>query len=635
MKKILDKLESKDEFIGFLSAFTIDAIIMIDHEGRISFWNEAATRIFGYSAEEVKGLDLHKLLAPEKYNSQFNKAFAHFNNTGEGNAINRTIELNGLRKSGEEFPVELSLGSIKIKNRWHSVGIIRDISERKKAEQKVIDSEAYFRTLVETSPDAIITTDIEGNISFASQKARELFGVPSDEYVIGTSIFQWVDTASHDKAVERMKGIFNGSIQPGINEYNLKKYNGRPIYCEVSSSPVRNAEGNTSGLIVVVHDITRRKRVERELIKAKEKAEESNRLKDSFIQNISHEIRTPMNAIVGFSALLNDPLQPESDKKVYTASIVESTNQLLSIVTDIVDISNISSEVVKCKCIKISPDDILKKVFSVFIRKSKEKNLIFNIENRIETTDVKVVADRYLLEKSLSHLVSNAIKFTEKGTVTIGCLHFNKQVRFVVRDTGIGIEPEFHERIFEPFFQVESSASRKYEGTGLGLSIAKAYVNLQGGQISLKSVPGTGSEFAFALPSVCQGCQEKIEQVIPKEWGLKTILVAEDDNNNFNLIYAFLKDKEFVILRALNGLEAVEIMMSGKQIDMILMDLRMPVMDGIEATRQIRELYPQIPVIAQTAYSEERDKAREYGFSDYIVKPFTKAHLSEVISKYL
>ena len=358
-------------------------------------------------------------------------------------------------------------------------------------------------------------------------------------------------------------------------------------------------------------------------------------MKASFIQNISHEIRTPMNALVGFSELLKDPDQSETDKKLFTDHIIESTSQLLTIITDIVEISNIKTNLVKCTLNEVSPDDIMKEVFNEFSQKAAEKNLILNIENRVDNIELKAIADKTLIIKILNQLVTNALKFTTEGVITVGCIHFKNRIRFIVKDTGIGIPHEFHTRIFEPFYQVENSISRKYEGTGLGLAITKAYVEIQGGQIRVKSELGSGSEFYFSLPSICAGCTEVSTPDIPMEWGIKTLLITEDDDNNYNLFERLLKETDVIILRGHNGAEAVEIIRSGKNVDLILMDLRMPVMDGYEAARQIKTFNPEIPIVAQTAYADEEKYVDAKEFSEFISKPFDKDQLLEVISKYL
>jgi PAS domain S-box-containing protein len=638
-RKFLEKaLWENEEKLRYISAFANDALLMIDPKGKINFWNKAATRIFGYTDEEVFGIDLHSLLAPKEFHEAISKGFSHFLSTGEGNALNKTIEVSALRKSGEEFPIELSISSIRINNKWNAVGIIRDISERKLAERKIIESEAYYRTLVETSPDAIMTTDFEGKITFASKKSCELFGVENNEDIINTSLLRWVDPLQHERVVSRFGGIFQGSYKPDVNEYRLFKFDGTPFFCEVSSSPILNSEGNISGLLIICHDVTERNRSLAQLVAAKEKAEESERLKTAFIRNISHEIRTPMNAIVGFSNMLDDPDQTPDSKKIFTDSIIESTNQLLLIVTDLIEISNIEAKIIKLNNSQINPGIILKHIAEKFSSKAVEKGLSLKVENECINSNKNVRCDISLLDKILEQLLANAIKFTSSGEILIRCREINGKMEFTVKDSGIGIPEEFQRRIFDPFYQVETELSRDQGGTGLGLTITKAYLELLGSSISLKSKSGEGSEFSFSLPLSLQATENKLKSVPDEDihgQKSKTILIAEDDDNNYNLITAFLRGVSYNFIRAENGAKAVDFCNSGIDINLVLMDLRMPVMDGYEATRIIRGLHPHLPVIVQTAYSDDIEKIKDCGSSGLIFKPFEKHQLLSLIQEYI
>lgn len=627
-------LENNEKFKK-ITAFARDAILMIDSEGLICFWNNAATHIFGYKEEEVYGRDLHTLLAPSKYISSFKDGFSKFIKSGHGAAINNTLELTALRKSGEEFHIDLSLSAIKINSKWNAIGIIKDITERKNAEQKIIESETYYRTLIETSPDAIVTTDIEGNITYVSKRVSEILNIKNEKEIINTSILDWIDPDQHIKAMERISGIFDGSYVPAINEYILVRKDKSRVISEVSSAPVFNSEDNISGLLLIIHDITLRKKKEEELILAKEKAEESDRLKAAFIQNISHEIRTPMNALVGFSELLKEPDMNEEDRNIFVENIIAGTNQLLSIISNIVEISNIKANLVKFDKKELDPDIILNDIFTRFSSRADEKKLNLNIENQLGNNKIRVIADEGLLTNSLNHLVGNAIKFTHKGMVNISCNASANHITFKVKDSGIGISDELHTKIFEAFFQVENSTSRRYEGTGLGLTIAKAYIEVMGGNLSFSSVPGSGSEFSITLSCNCSECDQitKADDTFPV--AKKTILVAEDDDNNFNLIYAYLKDRNVSILRAEDGCKAVKICESNQKIDLILMDLSMPLMDGYEATKIIRKSRKMIPIIAQTAYADEKEKVEECGCTSFLSKPYTRNQLVSALSKYL
>lgn len=625
-----------EEKLKYVTNFAKDAIIMMTPKGKISFWNRAATHIFGYTDEEVYGIDLHTLLAPKQYHAAFKSGFAQFIKTGDGAAINETLELTALRKSGEEFPIELSLSSILINKKWNAIGIARDISERKLAEQKIIESELYYRTLIETSPDAIITSDAEGIITYVSEKAVELFGITEISSIVGTSILLWVEPEHHNTVLERFAGIIESTYKPSKNHYRLLKADKTPFDCEITSSPIKDSHQNVTGLLIIAHDITDRIIAERALIAAKEKAEESDRLKAAFIQNISHEIRTPMNAMVGFSELLMEPGQSDKEKKIYMENIIKGTNQLLSIITDIVEISNIKSNLLKVNPVEVNPVDILTAVHSKLLFKAEEKKLDFNIINKLGGGDEPILlTDRLLLYKTMEQLVSNAIKFTQKGSVTIGCNMAGAKINFFIRDTGIGIPKEYQDRIFESFYQVEDSVARRYEGTGLGLTITRAYVELLGGKILVNSEPESGTEISFSLPCRKREKKEKTSRRGSDKGSSLNILVAEDDNNNFNLITSYLKDTRFNIIRANNGLEAVNGCKSDIHIDLVLMDLRMPIMDGLEASKEIKLIRPYLPIVAQTAYVDDKQKVFDCGCSGYISKPYSRSQLLTVINSII
>ena len=404
--------------------------------------------------------------------------------------------------------------------------------------------------------------------------------------------------------------------------------------------PLRDKDDNVTGLVGIGHDITERKQIIEELIKAKEKAEESDKLKTAFLHNISHEIRTPMNAIVGFSALLGEPDLDDLSRKSYIDVIMQSSNHLLSIITDIVDISNIEANLIKTVKNEINLNSIIESVCQPFFPKASEKKIVLHCENLLSDTDSLILTDRTKLTQILSNLISNALKFTDKGSVKVLCRLNDNFLEFSVADTGIGIDRQYHERVFDRFYQVQSTMEKLYEGTGLGLAISKAYVEHMGGKIWLTSEPGKGTTFSFTIP------YEKIEVetirlserkspasfVFPKK---KFILVAEDIESNFKLIKYFLSGSNVEIIHAINGKEAVEKSRTEEKIDLILMDIKMPVMDGYTAVRLIREKNADIPIIAQTAYADDRDKAIECGCSGFISKPFDKKGLFKVLSEFI
>ncbi len=373
---------------------------------------------------------------------------------------------------------------------------------------------------------------------------------------------------------------------------------------------------------------------------AKEKAEESDRLKTAFLHNISHEIRTPLNAIVGFSGFLDQPDLTETDKKEYIDIIYQSNNQLLSIISDILNISQIETGQVTLRKSRIDLSDMMRKLHRQFLDDARRAGLDFKM-NIPTGGDNTIYTDENKLIQILSNLLNNSFKFTQKGYVELGFICIEDKVEFFVGDSGIGIAESEHKRIFDRFYQVDKKATRLYSGTGLGLSISKAFVEMMGGSFSVQSSLGSGSRFSFYLPhqKTAQPEQEKnaLQPGLTARSSAKTILVAEDEESNFALVNAILKPHGFNIIRAKNGREAVDMCLSNPDIALVLMDIKMPVTDGFEATKEILKKRSGLPVIAQTAYAHPSDRARalETGFMDYLAKPFDQKQLLDVVVKYL
>jgi CheY-like chemotaxis protein len=346
-----------------------------------------------------------------------------------------------------------------------------------------------------------------------------------------------------------------------------------------------------------------------------------------------------MNAIVGFSALLGEPNLDAQTQQSYIEMIMQSSNHLLTIIKDILDISNIEANLVKVEKSEFNLNAGLMSLYDQFIIRAKEKNLSLFCEYGLEYSDAYIYSDNPKLFQILTNLIDNAIKFTNEGSIIVNYNVQDKFLKFSVTDSGIGIPMEFQANIFERFFQVKDSMSRIYEGTGLGLSISKAYVELLGGKIWVLSKPETGTTIFFTIPylkKVVEGMPVKditvTESFVFDE--KKKILVVEDIESNFVLIRYFLSKSNATIIRATNGREAVEKTSLDKGIDLILMDIRMPEMDGLAATRLIRMNNPLIPIIAQSAYVDEKEIAIESGCSGFITKPFDKKGLFKVLREF-
>ncbi len=396
----------------------------------------------------------------------------------------------------------------------------------------------------------------------------------------------------------------------------------------------------------VLHRQEARDKAEEELKIAKEKAEESDKLKSAFLANVSHEIRTPLNAILGFSELLTTPSSTlaKKEKEEYIRMIFSSGSNLQKLIDNIIDISKIESNQLK---INYGPCDIKKAMSDLLshfqeARKIKEKEHI-NIQIDEESSDMRIIleSDYYRFKQVFGNLVENALKFTESGYVKFGYKILDVEyIQFYVKDSGIGIRKEHTGWIFKRFRKIEDS-DKLYRGAGLGLTISKFLVEKLGGKIWVESTPGEGSVFYFTLPYKL--AKEKVKTRKPQHtldyynWPDKTILIAEDEPANIHFLEEIIKTTHARIILARNGQEAVETFKKHKDIDAILMDIKMPVMDGYQATQKIRELDSEIPVISQTAYASDDDmeKSKEMGMTDYIAKPVKPIKLLELIAKYI
>jgi CheY-like chemotaxis protein len=373
-----------------------------------------------------------------------------------------------------------------------------------------------------------------------------------------------------------------------------------------------------------------------ELLEAKGKSEETNRLRSALLNNLSHEVRTPMNAIMGFAGLMSEA--DENEKNSYAAIILKSSSQLLSLIDEVILLSRLQSEKMTINFSGISPAETVKDVFSMFtLRESKKKiELKTNIPEAHK--DLVVLSDTNKVRQVLSNLTSNAIKYTMDGTIEIGFEVCNNKVEFYVKDTGIGIPENEQEKVFETFYRGEQAISSAIGGTGLGLSISRELVSLLGGTMGVNSIPDKGSRFFFTIP-LKQMKQKKavvpVPEQKPKEIKDLYILIVDDEAVNIHYLDVLLKNKAKKIDHAFNGKEAIEKAMDNNY-NMVLMDIKMPIMGGIEATKILKAQKPDMVIIAQTAFTLPDDAARvlEAGCDDILCKPVRKEHLFDMVRKY-
>jgi signal transduction histidine kinase len=384
------------------------------------------------------------------------------------------------------------------------------------------------------------------------------------------------------------------------------------------------------------------RKLNKQLQFAKEKAEESDRLKSAFLANMSHEIRTPMNGIIGFSDLLETPGIGDEQRSNYIQIIKSSGMHLLSIINDIIDISKIETGQVILSEDWIKIKNIVNEIYCFFKPLTDSKNLQLVEDINLSEPDFTIKGDEVKLKQILTNLISNAIKFTDNGEIKIKVEYANNELIFSVSDTGIGIPDQYREIIFDRFRQADYNIKGKHGGTGLGLAISKAYIEFMGGRIWIESEIGKGSIFYFSLPVIFNSITEI--QNFPsdllirgKDWHNKTILVAEDEPVNFLYVSEIISKTGAKIIKAETGMKVLEMLKNGSAIDLILMDLKMPEMDGFEATARIRESGNNVPIIAITAFalSDEKNKAISVGCNSFIYKPFRSSELIEAMKKYI
>lgn len=529
----------------------------------------------------------------------------------------------------EELAGDLAFGLITLRMK----------DERERAEKDL----RKLSRAVEQSPVSIVITDVEGNIEYVNSRFTHVTGFSKEE-ALGQNPRILKSGYMMPQIYEDMwNTISSGKVWNG--EFHNKRKNGE-LYWELASiSPIIDRSGKITNFLAVKEDITKIKRTEKELIEAKEKAEESDKLKTSFLCNMSHEIRTPMNAIIGFSDFLFD-LSIPIEKRQYFSEIIKSRSyDLLRIIDDILDTSKLEVGQMSIVEQSVNISKLLLELLEYYklrINNSKKAGaveVILDVDDNLK--GVYVFSDEHRLKQVLNNLLENAFKFTHKGSIKFGCkFQDDMDLLFYVSDTGIGIPEDKQSIIFDPFRQAEDLMSeREYGGTGLGLSIVKGIVTLLNGKIWVTSKLHKGSTFYFTLPFIESPVKESVVSHTPYnyKWGNKTVLIVEDDLANSEHINWILSGKGLRVLFAFNGEEALNIVEANPGINLILMDIRLPDVNGLTVTRLIRQKFFNLPIIAQTAYVSVDDlkECIAAGCNNYISKPINKNKLLALVDHYL
>lgn len=648
-RKLQEELRSSEERLMILYESAPDGIYLSDLKGTFIDGNQATEKLTGYKREELIGKSFLKLrLLSAK---QIPKAAVNLakNALGKPTGPDQFI-LN--QKGGKQIALEINTYPVKIKGKPLVLAIARDITERKRREEEIERGAEEWKRTFNSIADFVSIQDKDFRFIRVNKSLADALKVkPKD--LIGKRCYEILHKSDKPWPNCPLKEVFEDgkTHTTEVEDPNI----GLPLL--ITASPIFDEKGELVGGVHIAKDITRRKKTEQEIqayaqelmvmneqLKVEtKKAKESDRLKSEFLANMSHEIRTPLTAISGATHLLNESSLSSEQRKLCDI-VAQSGKHLLELINDILDLAIIEAGEVSLEEEEFSLKKTLNKLIPGFKLEAEEKGTKLDLIYP-DSLPVRIISDERKLIQILSNLITNALKFTEKGKIEVRVEELaNSKIQISVKDTGIGISKEKLPHIFDKFYQVNGTIRRKYQGTGLGLTIVKELVNLLGGEIEVQSTLKKGSTFSFSFSY--KPVEEKIEEIVPdkaqdkalfkmeqKARGDINILIAEDDDFNYYVIDRFLKD--YTTTRAKDGKDVLE-KIEKKRFDLVLMDIQMPKMDGLTATRKIREKNLDLPIIALTAKSMKGDeeKCLAAGCTDYISKPIVPDELIARIEQY-
>lgn len=647
------------------------SVVVTDLDGIIEYVNPKFTEITGYTLEEVIGQNPRILKSGEQTNDFYAELWETISSGKEWNG-----ELHNKKKNGELFWESAHISSIKNEKEeiLHYIAVKEDITEKKRAEtaRRIQLNIARSVHISKNAEELFETIQLELSLLFDTSNFFAAKYNPDkntfkqmifcdekdsfDEWDAGKSISgQVVKTGKTVFLKGKELDAFNKIQNPEMLGTDPACWLGVPIVINGKvygvmviqhyTNPAAYSEADATLFEMIAHEVSiyiERQELIDDLIRAKNKAEESDRLKSAFLANMSHEIRTPMNGILGFAELLKEPGLSGTEMEEYIDIIKISGKRMLNIINDIVDISKIEAGLVKLHFTESNIAAQLDYIHSFFKHEAEAKGLKLSMKNSLNDKDETIITDKEKLYAVLTNLINNAIKYTDEGEIEFGCVPKGNFIEFYVKDTGLGIPKERQKAVFERFIQGDIENKMVRQGAGLGLAISKAYIEMMGGVIRVESEEGVGSVFYFTLPTDNkQKVKSDIHSKIPSNAASVrvsqlNILIVEDDNFSAMLLEIELKKIGKKIFKARTGIEAVEILRNNPRIDLVLMDIRLFEMDGYEATRKIRQFNKEVVIIAQTAYglSGDRNKAIESGCNDYISKPIKTAELRSLIYKH-
>lgn len=658
---IVRDLSNIDKFINFASMFSValdiydEAIVGFAKDFKVSLWNKGAEEKLGYKREEMVDKSI-KILVPEDKISEFENKMNEFK---KGNII-QNLETVRIHKSGKIINVSLSMAPIYDfdGNLVGGIGVYKDISEKKKLQQKLVENEERWRFALEGSRVGVWDWSINENKVFYSNIWRQILGYNEED--ISDSFDEWLSIVHPDDLsfmLNKIERHFHGEKYD--LEYRVKCKDNSYKWIRARGNVIKWSEiGEPQRMVGVVEDISDRKLIEEELIekykeleKLKLEAENANKAKSQFLANMSHEIRTPLNGIVATIKLLEIKNHDKEHDK-YINILKKSSDTLIEVVDEILDISKIEPGKIILESKSFDLRETINNIYNNLLMEANSKGLEvgYFLDPNI---DFKVIGDELKLKQIIMNLTDNAVKFTSNGFISfrinlITSNNHTQKLEFRVKDTGIGIEEKFKNKIFQSFKQGDISSKKKFKGTGLGLAISKQLAKIMNGDIWYESVEGKGSTFVLTCElerqkEISESVQyaeiTKGKSVYENSNQDKAILCVEDNIINQEVIEGIIVNKGYKYLPAYNSKEALDILRNNK-INLILMDIQLPEINGFELTRIIRhedDSIKHIPIIAMTAYAmnEDREKCLQAGMNDYISKPIDIDKFYNLIELYL
>jgi PAS domain S-box-containing protein len=616
-----------------------EMLFLHDLEGRIVEFNLAAEKNTGYKKEELAGMKVFDIDPDAKDREDQKKYWEKISENDEP----VYFEARHQKKDGTIYPAEIVISKIVLEDQKYILALARDITERKKAEEHLKKTEARQSAMIANIADVIAIMDKNGFIQYKSPNITRLFGWKPEE-LIGQPGWITVHPEDREYLQQKYNLILKKKNASGTVEYRYRCRDN--TYKTVQLTAVNMLDDpNVNGILMNYHDISEQKKTEQELKDAKEQAEESDRLKSAFLANMSHEIRTPINGIMGFSQVLQEKEYSREKQKKFLDIIYSRTEHLLHIINDLVDVSKIEANQLTLNPQNFHINDVLRQLSNIYQKELESRNkehirLKTNLELDYENSSI--YADTGRFRQIMDNLLSNAVKYTNEGSIEYGYkMQPESSLLFYVKDTGIGISPEKQEIIFERFRQVGDSTSRVNEGTGLGLTISRNLVELMGGEMWVESEEGAGTMFCFTIPYQPGRIKDRKARQDNKKadysWQDKTVLIVEDDLTSREYLKEIIQSTGAEIIQAENGREGLKALESNPSIDLVLLDIRLPDMNGTKVAQEIRKQDKNIAIIAQTAHAMggDRGKCIQAGATDYIAKPTDIEDLLAIISKYI